>query len=370
MQAKKAGPRFLFAVFIAVICCPWIFWFFLQGCIDTTNYENRELQEAPGIRDFEDYTSFPRKFEAFFNDRIPFRNALVMLKGAADYYAFGTSPNKKVIIGKDGWLFFDHPADGNPMAGYRGYTLTEEEVKAFAEHCIRQRDRLAEEGIDFVIFIAPNKARIYSDKMPDSIGPPAENYEVKQIVNYLRENTDLKVFYPIEELKRAREILPQDIYYKTDTHWNRIGGYVGTKVLLEALGINMPDWETGEVTVFEDGERTGDLARLLGLFPGLQRENTEYTVGGYDTHEVESLGDFEYEYRFRAKGADPRKIFVIWDSFSESMRPYLASQFNESEFVYYPHYSYALLEEQKPDIVIFEVVERYWRNISYFEADE
>ena len=29
-----------------------------------------------------------------------------------------------------------------------------------------------------------------------------------------------------------------------------------------------------------------------------------------------------------------------------------------------------LLEEQKPDIVIIEAVERYWRNISSFEADE
>ena len=370
MKTKKAGPGFLFAVFIAVICCPWIFWGLLQGTVDTENHENRTLQEPPEIRNFEEYQAFPRKFEAFFNDRLPFRNNLVMLKSAADYYAFGTSPNRKVIIGKDGWLFFDDPADGNPMAGYRGYTLTEDEVRAFAEHCVRQRDQLAAEGIDFVIFIAPNKARIYADKMPDSIGPPAENYEVKQIVNYLRENTDLKVFYPIEELTRAREILPQDIYYKTDTHWNRIGGYVGTRVLLSALGIETPDWANGEVTFIPDGERTGDLARLLGLFPGLQSANTEYTAVGYDHHGVESLGDFDYEYRYRARGADSRKIFVIWDSFSESMRPYLAAAFNESEFVYYPHYSHALLAEQKPDIVIFEAVERYWRNISYFEADE
>ena len=370
MKTKKAGSAILCSAFIVLICCPWIIWALFQGNLDTTNYENRELREAPEIRTFEDYMVFPAKFEAFFSDRIPFRNNLILLKSATDYYAFGMSPNPKVIVGKDGWLFFNDPADGNPMASYQGHMLSENELREFTDHCLRQRDLLAAEGIDFVIFIAPNKERIYPEKMPDRYGPPAEKYDVRQIVEYLAENTDLKVLYPVEELTRARKILPEEIYYKTDTHWNRIGGYIGTRLLLKELGIEMPDWETGEVSFVPNGERNGDLARLVGLFPGIQKGNTEYTAIGYDTHGVQDLGEFEYEYRYRAVGADPRKIFVIWDSFSESMRPYLASQFNESEFVYYPHYSHALLSEQKPDIVIFEAVERYWRNISYFNADE
>ena len=65
-------------------------------------------------------------------------------------------------------MFYSFVSDGDPVSCYMGTNLlTEDDLKAIADNCVSQRDFLAEQGKEFVIFIAPNKERIYSEYMPD-----------------------------------------------------------------------------------------------------------------------------------------------------------------------------------------------------------
>ncbi len=368
MKTKKAGPRIIYTVFLAVLCFSWVLWFLISGTADTSD-ENRELHELKEVKSLEDYQRFPADFEEYFNDRIPFRSELITLKSAADYYLFNTTSSSRAAIGKDGWLFFTDVNDGNPIARYHGYAMnTEEELQNIAAHLLEIRDELAARNIEFVIFIAPDKERVYFDKMPEKYGPPAEEYCTKQLVDYLHANTDLHVIYPLEELMTAKAKLSEPVYYKTDTHWNQIGGYIGACALLKELSIDMPAYDSEEITIMESGhERIGDLSKIIGLGAQLKGTSTDYTVTGYDTHGIENLGDFDYGYRYRAtEGADPRKILVIRDSFIISMLPYLSSQFSGSYYITFPAFKGDLIDEQQPDIVIFECVERYQSNISLF----
>lgn len=369
MRSKKAGLRVIYAVFLAALCLSWAVWLMISGTADTSD-ENRKLHELKEVHSLEDYQKFPADFEAFFNDRIPFRNELITLKSAADYYLFNTTSSERAAIGKDGWLFFTDVNDGNPIARYQGYAMnTEEELRTIAAHLVEIRDELAERGIEFVIFIAPDKERVYFDKMPEKYGPPAEEYCTKQLVDYLHANTDLRVLYPLEELMAAKAKLSEPIYYKTDTHWNQIGGYIGACALLKELGIQMPAYDSGEITITESGrERIGDLSKMIGLGAQLKGTSVDYAVTGYDTHGIENLGDFDYGYRYRAtEGADPRKILVIRDSFIISMLPYLSSQFSGSYYITFPAFKGDLIDEQQPDVIIFECIERYQNNIKYFD---
>ena len=369
MKTMKAGQKIFAAAFFAVLCGVWILWLLLGRFTDQENYENRELAEMPKWT-AETAEQFPRDFENFFNDRLPFRNQMITLNSGVDYYVFGRSAHYRTMVGKDGWLFYSDPADGNPIACYQGTNLLpEEELKAIAANCLRQRDLLAEQGCAFVIYIAPNKNRVYHEYMPDVYGPPAEIYRALQIVNYLRENTDLRVVYPYDNLMTAKSAVSEKLYYKTDTHWNLIGGYVGARTLLQELGIEIPELSDPSLKITQNGFKKGDLAKNLGLTAQLMSSDPEYTIEGYDTHGAELAAETDTSYLFRAEGADPRKLFVVRDSFVLSMMPYLSAQFNESYFKHFIYYLYEDFEAFQPDLFVYETVERYAANLRDFSIE-
>lgn len=344
--------------FIAMMVLSLLWWFVLRQFVVTENNENREMAERP-VFTISGYPEFSGKYTEYFNDNLPLRNTLIRINNGLDYFLFKRSANEDVIIGEDGWLFYNKQSDGAPMDNYLGNDLlSDDELQTLVANCVAQRDYLKERGREFVIFIAPNKERIYSAQMPSLYGSPAEHYRALQICEYLKQHTDLRVVYPYAELTEARDRLSENIYYKTDTHWNYIGGYVGASALMRELGVDMPD--ITDVTVTDTGDASGDLADMLGLGGLLRSGDREYTVSGYDTHNVQSdEWDFWGSLVYSAENADPRSIYVIRDSFCTHMAPYIASQFSSSSMRHVDAYSADDMEEYDPDIVVFETVERY-----------
>src|SRR5688572_2759241 len=51
--------------------------------------------------------AFPAAFDAYFNDNFGFRNELLYGYAVAKVMGLGESWAKTVIVGRDGWLFFD-----------------------------------------------------------------------------------------------------------------------------------------------------------------------------------------------------------------------------------------------------------------------
>lgn len=343
MKEKKLGQKIILAAFIIVICLSWLFWILLSKFVDSENYENRTLAVRPELT-ADTYKTYSKDYEKYFNDNIPFRNDLVTINTFIDYSIFKTptNTNKRVVIGKDDWIFYADVGDGNPISCYQGTNLLyKEELEALAENCLKIQAYLDEMGKEFVIFVAPNKERIYYDKMPGRYGDPADTYRALQIVEYLRAHTDIRVVYPYDELMRAKESLKENIYYKTDTHWNQIGGYVGATALLKELGIEIPDIESDEIVITMGGNTAGDLAGMLNLTRYLARIDNEYTVQGYDP------------------GTDTRKIYIYRDSFAMAMAPYIESQFTDIHMMHKDTYTYEDFAEQDPDIFVYETVERY-----------
>lgn len=363
---KKIGPKIILIAFWVIICFSRPFWMLLGNYVDSTNYENRKMAAKPR-HTVDGYATYADEYENWFNDNIPFRNNLISLNTSIDFFVFNKSSNSNVIKGKNDWLFYANAEDGDPISCYQGTNLiSEENLQAIAQNCIKQRDFLENQGKEFVLFIAPNKERIYSEYMPDKYGEPANNYRALQIYDYLKKNTDLRVVYPYEEVMRAKEI-GNNIYYKADTHWNEIGGYVGAAALLSELGIEMPDILSDNITVAKTNNTAGDLAVMLNLTKQLQKNDCEYSVEGYYAHQMENTEwDFSTVYSYKAIDGDPRKIYVIRDSFSTAMAPYIGSQFSETYLRHCDTYTYEDLETQNPDIVVYEVVERYVSKLGVF----
>ena len=158
----------------------------------------------------------------------------------------------------------------------------------------------------------------------------------------------------------AKKNLDENIWYKTDTHWNFIGGYVGASALMKELGIEMPEVYSEEIKINTLEETSGDLAAMLNLSNQLRFADKEYSIEGYDLHNRKTKKwDFYGMIRYHATDADPRRIYVIRDSFSSNMALYIGSQFTDSYLRHIGSYSYDDLAACDPDIVVYETVERY-----------
>lgn len=358
---KKKTAYVVIILFLLLTGTAYLVWPLASRFVDTENYEKRELAVKPDFQ-IAAINDYPEQFESWLNDHLPFRNQLIRLNCALDYFVFRTSTSDRVAIGSNGWLFYTDLADGDPLSCYKGTNLlTEEQLEQIADNMITTRDNLAKENTEFVIFIAPNKERVYDEHMPKYYGAPAEEYAVRQIYDYLKEHTDIRIVYPIEEMKNAEQKLGEErlMYHKTDTHWNELGAYIGGRELLAELGIDMPAYDSPEISVTEMEDTPGDMADILNL-SNLIDPGMTYAPTGYDAHDyVNDMWEFDTEVRYHAQGADPRTIFVRRDSFGSAMANLIGSQFDRSVMIHSNSYTNDYVEQEDPDVFVYECVERY-----------
>ena len=348
---KKPVRILLIAAFVLLIALAEPVWLAIGG--QDANTENRTLEALPTLS-AETWTTFAEDFTAWFNSHLPFRSALVRLHTFINYQ-LGSSDNEDVILGREDWLFYNSAADGDPMANYRGEgLLTDDQLRQIADNMTALRDDLAARGAAFVIVIAPNKSRVYSEYLPDSYGDPAEMYVARQVTEYLAENTDLTVLWLYDDLMAAKETLGgRLLYHKADTHWNMLGAYVGTARLLNTLGVDAAPAETLEIAETEN--TICDLAGLLNLQDIFMTQETDYTLPAVPTG---SGTQDENEILRGGVGDDQRSVLFLKDSYGNMVFPYLCGRFASVAAARWEVYEPAVVTDSRPDIVILECVER------------
>lgn len=359
----KKSTSILYVILFAAVCIlPSILYPLLGPHLDQENYENRYAAEAPEFS-FSSIASFPGEYEEFFNDNLPFRSFLIEANAAIDLHIFHQSPLKKVIIGKDGWLFYNAAGtDGDPIADAAGANYySEEELAQIAAGLTAARDKLLAEGRQFVLMIVPNKESIYGPLYLPEEYTVSEITKAEHVVDYLREHTDLNVVFPKDTLLGSMESNPsQDVYLKTDTHWNNIGAYLGAADLLSAVDIPMP--APGELPVDLIKRPAGDLAKMMAVKKYMVDDDdyriTDYPGWGTVKEEYPIEGNYDVIH-YTASGQHDGTLFMIRDSFTVPMAPFIAAQFDESYILHNAMYTPELLQQADPDIVVVQVAERY-----------
>lgn len=354
----KKSVQFAWLLMVIVLfVLPFPLYNLLDGRIDTQNHENRELAQKPEL-DLWNLAEYPQAYDNWMNDNLPFRNQLIAANSLLSISLFRESPSDSVIVGKDGWYFYNsiNRNDGDSLADFQGTNLySAEELEQIKSNMVSTQEKLAAKGIEFVLVIAPNKERIYADKMPDEYGPLAENSRVQQVYEYLK--NDIRVVYLENDLVQAREMYPQyDFYCHLDTHWTNLGAYVGAKTLAKELRVEMPEIE--QLLIEETTQSGMDLSAIMNLTEYLNQD-VNYNVGGYNRQAMEELESSDTIYRCRTTEADDRKLLLVRDSFGAALAPFIAAQFNNTVVFPYANYSPSLLDVEQPDIVVYETVERY-----------
>lgn len=329
--------------------------------------EVREPAPWPGWpNSLRDVRQWPRRFEAYVGDAFPGRSALI---GAGNtlLWRLGLLRSSRVIEGGAGWLFLGD-FQQQTIAKSRGLvSLAPHEAARWAEQFEAVRAGVGEHGAELRLVIVPDKQTVYPQHLPAWAQPvaPDRRTMTDQIVEALgrrgaRGVLDLR---PVLRAAAAR----QQVYFRTDSHWNPAGALVAAEQVLPWL---RPDQSAAvrallaRCSMAEAPERkTGDLGRILGVgaFPAepwsLLRVAEARAEAAVPWRTVWGL---EQPFRTYVEGGIPGKLLVLGDSFLDTWWPVLAELSRET--VYFHHQSLqvsrGLLEREKPALVLLIIVER------------
>jgi acyl carrier protein len=267
------------------------------------------------------------------------------------------APTGTVITGTDGRTLFHRDHDAvEQVTGARRFS--EAELALWAR-CIAERHRwCAATGAAYVHLIVPEKHVVCADLLPPSI-VPSDLRPVTQFLAVVPEGLREYVLYPLEELQAPRPT--RETYLTDDTHWNMYGGFLGYQALMRAIPPSVPIAPlTAQDVRFVEQPFLGDLGARLQAPPSssapMFEHRTPYPLKRVYSNERFGRGDVAvYETPDQSK---PRAV-LFRDSFANFLVPHLIPAFARLTVVSSVHVHYDLLEAERPDVVFFQIAERF-----------
>ena len=347
-------------LFLCFLIMPNIIYRIFYKNFDHTNYENRTLVSKP-ILVLTNINEYPKKYEEYFNDYLPFRNELVKLKNLNDIKVFKNIFSRRALLGKYKWLFTKDANLTEKYIGIEEYNFTEKELEIAKNNLIHFRDELKKKNIDFIFMVCPDKPFIYFKYMPDYIKRKSIKSGTDIFVEYIKNNTDIKVVYPKEELLKYKD--KYQLYYKYDNHWNNLGAYIGYSELMKSLNIYVDNIDNVNIKSLSANERFNfdiyhynDLANLLGLSKiKYYNDDKTYIISNYITKNYYVKDGFLYNSKAYSS---ENNIMIIHDSYGLNMIDYIVTEFEQSEFIHMDSFKNKNITEYNPDIVVFQTLGR------------
>lgn len=362
---QKLADRALIFLFIGAIWLP--LFVSLVGLAPERTGKDRRQAPCPALSLSGDVlAAFPAKFEEYFDKCFGLRHTLIRWYSMVKLRWLGGSAAAQVIVGRDGWLFY------SPRPLGVGQPLEEPfqpDELARWRHVLQMRaEWLAARDIPYLLVIVPDKQTIYPEMLPPALRRRPSASRLDQLLAHLPASPNLVVLDLREPLLRAKAT--ERVYYRTDSHWNRRGAFVGYQQILAVLSRWLPDVQALPRSAFvptAEDQGGGDLAAMLRLEDQMHEERLGLAPLtprlARPTHEVVPI---EECYRLghlqplALDGADPHRprALMLCDSFTQQLIPLLSEHF--SRIVYLPEYVLepASVERERPQVVIQEMVER------------
>lgn len=372
MEKKGRIKLILYVVvFALMLALPIVTMNRIPGRLSET--ENRYLAKFPTVFDSEGRLADGLKdgFETWLGDNLGFRSEFMKLAANIKLKLLHQSTSEQVEIGRDGWYFYT-PNDNLRIAEGTYPCFDESVLNTICHIQEMTRDKLAAQGIDYVLVLPPSKVSIYPEYIASG------EYEVTRtpvdmLADYLEENSDIKVVCLKEPLLEAKK--DQQVYFKTDTHWNEYGAYIGCSKIITGIknwGITSSD--VPQVS-FDKGTHRGEFSAMLGDADILGLEECPKSVivnatatrvadGEKYTALMQAVNDaniLKPVYYYENPQGDEVTALFFGDSMFDSWNAteLLAEAF--SEFTYVRDYSIRqnIINAVQPDVVFYEMTERY-----------
>lgn len=304
-------------------------------------------------------SSLPSRIENYVNDRIGFRDEMILGYTVLNDRLFGKMVHPSYSYGKDGYVF------GSGMWVNTPYT---EYHEVFADMVLKIQNYCEQRDIPFLFMFEPAKPAVLTQYLPDGM-----RYDRSWVDSLLAALDERGVHYVdttdiLREKTQAGEVVFNQKY--NANHWNYLGAYYGTRAALEELRESVP---TVHVTAPEELE-ISEVVRtslLVSEFPineaepvigikdmELQSRTEEYSAGLY---RHPSFPSFNYIVNpLRSEEGAPRALVFQGSYMNGFGHVFFSNAFSDYIFVHdyqnvidFPYF-YQIF---RPDCVIFEVAE-------------
>lgn len=326
--------------------------------------EKRQPAPFPEFRGLTQSRDFLSGLTAWFDDHFGYRRRLVRANNHWKHQLFGAS-EKEVLEGRDGWLYF---TDGNMLDNCLGHNpFTQKDLNAWQRLLEKRRDWLAQRGCKYLFVIAPDKHSVYPEHLPEWCEKAAKPGRADQFFERMKSQSTVMVADLRPALKQAKA--QGFVYWKTDSHWDALGAFTAYQSIIEMLSRATPMVKPLPLEAFERGvwhPAPGDLAILMGDAGFTEPEQITFTPRPPLTKlEAVKVPDLlpkkwlkDTEPVITRNEAGHGKAMVFRDSFGEYWLDLIGQHFKETIYIWESHLEPELIEREKPDVVITEMVER------------
>lgn len=238
------------------------------------NGVEKEVEKPTFMMDNYRSGDFQRQTETYLQQHFGFREPVVRLYNQYLWDFYKKTFAHDVIPGKDGWLYYVQSV--NDFYGteiYRWVDPVEEAEQDFdreVRNMNRLRAILKEYGVDFMVFMAPEKGFLYSEHLPDrehdTTYPNARLYYAEKL-----KETDFPFIEMTSWFQQMKDTASFPLIPPTAAHWN-FSSVVAADSLFRFMedlkGIEMPqiqlsNWKFGKEAPYRTADH--DLEHLLNL---------------------------------------------------------------------------------------------------------
>lgn len=337
--------------------------------------ENRILAQKPE-QSLENILSgrYEEDYESYATDQFVSRDRWVALKTRMDIL-LQKKLIKGVYLGQDGYLIEQH-LPGNYDQGKVSKRLD-------------QLLGLTEQYPGTMVMLVPTADNILVDKLP----PHAVSFDQRELLARVREKIGeehVLDLFPILEEHREEQI-----YYRTDHHWTTLGAYYGYQQWTRAMDYPPRNFDPQDLVTVSDSFLGTLHSRLnlpmeadeIQIFPRTVSSRvrvvydfTREAVGYYEPSYLETKNQYGYflddNHGFveidTAYVAQGRELFLIKDSYANSLIPILAPHYEKIyvlDLRYYNGSLFSLMEQyvtgEKVDVLVVYNCIHFMEDFSY-----
>ena len=312
-------------------------------------------------------TSFPSLFEdgkirsdvisqlgSWYGENFGYRSQLVTAYGWLTSNFFATSAEADVVIGKNDWLYYaptipDHIGEND---------VDTQEIACITRTLSLINDYANENGSEFVVAIAPNKASIYPEHLPARYLARTNENSLDMLHNDLAE-TNVRVCDWRCALQEQADQDPAPLYHQLDSHWNGYGAMTAFSTLMRTFHLDDNGFPQANITAVQDFD--GDLWRMLA--PSVVRKDWNYVYDLPKTYAY--LGRYRDEDDLVIQTSNPNgegSLLMVRDSFGRALIPLLSQKFETCTYLRDLRVPLEQISQNNTQYVVYELVER---NIDY-----
>lgn len=281
-------------------------------------------------------------------------------------YSLGDRVFPQVLVGKDG--FMEYTADGN-MNDYQNADNSQGRLESISQKLTLLSQDLKTRGIILVVIVAPNKATIYSEKLPDGLQKMNTQSRLDMFIE-MTHGSDSSIVLDIRPpLQQAQA--EQKLYFKTDSHWTPYGAYFAYREIMASLGNSFADLHPhaeSDFRFYETDPVTRELPRLMGVDflpePNIAIE-ANFPTSAYHQR-FPPLSTFSMSW---ANDGQDKTLLMYHDSFGYAIMNFLKYDFKQAMYIRNNSEDESSSKVDwigtlQPDVVVIEIVER---NLLYLD---